>query len=359
MKHNRSIAAAVAGGLVTLSCSALASPFFDPRSDRVDAIDMSAATEQRDPACREAKLVSAGGIFPRNPRTLAVRWVGFSNYELVYGGHIILLDAYYDRGSFFPPLGVKAADVKKADVILIGHGHVDHMSAAASIGAQTGAPVVGAPVTSEKLMTQAVPPRQIKTVTGKGGELLKFDGFTVEPILGRHGQPDRHVTEVMEGALNSLGPELTAAQQAEERTIRGRGVSDPRVISEGTIAYLITLDDGFRIMYRDSGGRVTDYEKAAMARPGGVDLALVAVSAEFLNPLTARQALEHMRTYRPDVYMPAHHDGSFSGARAMSRATEPLFQALKDDNLNLVTVSRNYREPVCFNTEVNIARGRH
>jgi len=32
-------------------------------------------------------------------------------------------------------------------------------------------------------------------------------------------------------------------------------------------------------------------------------------------------------------------------------------RALKDDNANLVTVSRGYREPVCFNTEVNLARG--
>ena len=121
----------------SLSAIALLSPFSDPRADRIAALDASAAGESRDPACRAARLVSAGGAFPRNPHTLAVRWVGFSNYELVYNGRIILLDAYYDRGSFFPPLGVKAADLKKADVILLGHGHVDHMSDAASIGAQT------------------------------------------------------------------------------------------------------------------------------------------------------------------------------------------------------------------------------
>ena len=69
-------------------------------------------------------------------------------------------------------------------------------------------------------------------------------------------------------------------------------MSDPRVIDEGTIAYLITLDGGFRIMYRDSGGRVTDQEKAAMARAGAVDLALVAVAGDYLTTLTTRQALE-------------------------------------------------------------------
>src|SRR5882672_12621823 len=215
MRHLVSAAAAVSAA-ASLSTIALAIPFSDPRADRNAALDASGATDLRDPACRAATLVSAGGAFPRNPHTLAVRWVGFSNYELVYSGRIILLDAYYDRGSFFPPLGVKAADLTKADVILIGHGHVDHMSDAASIGAQTGAPVVGAPVTTEKLMTQAIPPRQIKTVTGKGGELLKFDGFTVEPILGRHGEPDRRVGEVLGKALDSLLPALTPEQRAED-----------------------------------------------------------------------------------------------------------------------------------------------
>src|SRR5260370_378497 len=83
-------------------------------------------------------------------------------------------------------------------------------------------------------------------------------------------QPDRHIVEVMEGAPNGIVPKPTTAQEAEEKEIRARGTSDPRVIREGTIAYLITLDDGFRIMYRDSGGHVTDQEKAVMARVGGV-----------------------------------------------------------------------------------------
>jgi L-ascorbate metabolism protein UlaG (beta-lactamase superfamily) len=342
-----------------LSSAVLARPFTDPRSDRSEAIDAANANDARDPACYATKLVSAGGGFPRNPHTLAMRWTGFSNYELVYGGHIILLDAYYDRGSFFPPLGVKAADIKKADVILLGHGHVDHMSDAASIGAQTGAIVIGAPVTTEKLMTQPIPARQIKTVTGKGGELLKFEGFTVEPILGRHGEPNRQVSEVMGKAINSLLPEPTAEQKAEDASIRARGTGGPRVINEGTIAYLITFDDGFRIMYRDSAGVVTDFEKAAMQRIGRVDLAITAFRADYLPALTIGQAMEYLHVYRPDVIMPAHHDGgTTAGHDGLWRSTEPVFQALKDDNPNLVTVSRGYREPTCFNTEFNIQRGR-
>jgi hypothetical protein len=85
---------------------------------------------------------------------------------------------------------------------------------------------------------------------------------------------------------------------------------------------------------------------------------LVALSADFLNPLVAVTALEHERLYRPDVFMPAHHDAAFSGHTPLWRATEPIFQVLKDTDPQLVTVSREYREPVCFNTEINIANGR-
>ena len=308
-----------------------------------------------DPGCEVATLVSTGGPFPQNSQTLAIRWTGYSNFELVYDGQIILLDAYFDRGSMFPPLGFKAADVKRANLILLGHGHLDHMSDAASVGARTGALVVGAPVTTEKLLTQKIDPKQVRIVTGRGGEVLRFPGFTVEPILGRHGEPPKDVTAAFDNALKSFARAATAEQEAERATIRARGTSDPRVVAEGTIAYLITLDNGFRLMYRDSGGKVTDYEKAAMERIGGVDVALVAVSASFLNTLTVQQALEHMRTYRPAVYIPAHHDADFNG---LWRATEPLFQALKDENPNIITVSRGYREPVCFDTENNITRQR-
>jgi L-ascorbate metabolism protein UlaG (beta-lactamase superfamily) len=352
------LAASAALATMLAANAALSRPFSDPRSARIDAIDSDPqfAAMPADPACTATRLVSTGGPTPHGPHTLVVRWTGFSNFELAYRDKVILLDAFIDRGSTYPPLGFAAADVKRADAIVIGHGHFDHMSDAASIALRTGAPVVGAPVTAEKLASQSVPQAQIRTVTGKGEEVLQFDGFTIEPILARHGQPDRHITEVMERALNSLAPKLTAAQEAEERVIHARGTSDPRIIREGTITYLITLDDGFRIIYRDSGGHVTEQEKAVMQRVGGVDLALVAVSADFIPALTAQQALEHMQTYHPDVYMPAHHDAAFAGHAPLWRATEPVFQVLKDADPKLVTVSRNYREPVCFNTEFNLSR---
>jgi L-ascorbate metabolism protein UlaG (beta-lactamase superfamily) len=322
----------------------------------IAAVLPSTTLSAADPGCEATKLVSTGGPAPQKTHTLAIRWTGYSNFELAYGGQILLLDAYFDRGGTYPPLGFKSADVTRADAILIGHAHFDHMSDAASVGARTGALVVGAPITTDKLCSQNLAEKQIRTVSGKGGETLKIGKFQVEPILGRHGEPPPEVTRAFNQALRSVismpvSPEEAAAAAA----IRARGSSDLRIIEEGTIAYLITLDDGFRIMYRDSGGSVTDFERAAMQRVGRVDVALAAVAADVLDSLTSRRALEYLRTYKPNVYIPAHHDADRNG---MWRPTEPIFQALKEDDPTLITISKQYREPTCFDTVNNIQRGK-
>jgi len=318
------------------------------------AIQSSMTLRAADPGCEVPRLVSTGGPAPQKTHTLAIRWTGYSNFELAYGGQVLLLDAYFDRGSTYPPLGFKAADITRADGILIGHGHFDHMSDAASVGVRTGALVVGAPITTDKLRSQNLDAKQIRTVTGKGGELQKIGKFQIEPILGRHGEPPPEVTRAFNQALRSITTPISPEEAAVAAAIRARGTSDPHITEEGTIAYLITLDDGFRIMYRDSGGRITDYEKTVMQRVGHVNVALAAVAADVLDSLTSHRALEYLRTYKPDVYIPAHHDADRNG---MWRPTEPIFQALKEEDPKLITISKQYREPICFDTENNVQRG--
>ena len=50
----------------------------------------------------------------------------------------------------------------------------------------------------------------------------------------------------------------------------------------------------------------------------------------------------------PDLLiLKARHDGSIN---ELWRATEPIFQTLKDENPKLLTISKVYREPSCFDT---------
>ena len=158
------------------------------------------------------------------------------------------------------------------------------------------------------------------------------------------------------GALRATTPKPTDEQLAEFAAIRSRGVQDPRVATEGTLAYLITLDNGFRIMYRDSGGRVTDFEKSAMERirprrrraGGGFGVL----------PQHRHRRRRRWSTCGPTSPTSTSPRITTRAYNNLWRATEPLFQAVKDENPNIVTVSKGYREPICFNTEHNISRKR-
>jgi hypothetical protein len=54
---------------------------------------------------------------------------------------------------------------------------------------------------------------------------------------------------------------------------------------------------------------VTDFERAAMARVGRVDLAITPLVPSYNFAQAIALPTDYLRTYRPDVIMPAHHDG--------------------------------------------------
>src|SRR5260370_4871914 len=90
--------------------AALSRPFFDPRAEKRDAVDADPvfSARARDPACHAAQLVSTGGLAPRDPPKLALRWARHSNFQLAYGGQTILLAAPFRPRPHNPPLPLHA-----------------------------------------------------------------------------------------------------------------------------------------------------------------------------------------------------------------------------------------------------------
>jgi L-ascorbate metabolism protein UlaG (beta-lactamase superfamily) len=310
-------------------------------------------------ACNTRTMAAAGGPTLKDKKTLLIRWMGYTNYELVYGDKIILLDnGYYNRtGTQYKDLGFTAADIKRADLIIIGHAHLDHISDTAQVAKQTHAPVIGAPITMTALLSQGLDPSQQKMVTGTtSGELLKYPniGVTVQPILGKHGQPPQY-TAAFGTAYKAAAPVPTPSEAAAFAALAARGSTDPNIITQGEIAYVITFDDGFRVAYRDSGGVMTSYETSAMQTIGRVDVLLGAVAADVIAEAQAMILLPMLQTYRPAVYIPGHHEEEIGGKP--DRATEPLFQYAKNAFPDLITVSKEFREPTCFDTRSTIAKG--
>lgn len=72
--------------------------------------------------------------------TLQITWLGHSSFRLrTPGGKEVLLDPWYTGNPAFP----EAARPKAADLILISHGHSDHITDAVAMAKATGATVVG------------------------------------------------------------------------------------------------------------------------------------------------------------------------------------------------------------------------
>ena len=311
-----------------------------------------------EPACNTRTMASAGGPTMRDKKHLLIRWMGYTNYEIVYGDHVILLDnGYYSRtGSQYKDLGFTADDIKRADLIVIGHAHLDHISDTAQVGRQTHAPIIGAPITTSTLSKQSVDPSQLVTVTGTNNEVLKYPhlGITIQPILGLHGQPPSW-TGAFGTAYKAAAPAPTPSEAAVTAGWASRGSTDPNLITQGEIAYVITFDNGFRIAYRDSGGFMTSYEKNAMAAIGRVDILLGAIAADIIAEAQAMVLLPMLATYQPTVWIPGHHEEEIGGKP--DRATEPLFQYAKNAYPDLVTVSKEFREPTCFDMRNTIAKG--
>jgi L-ascorbate metabolism protein UlaG (beta-lactamase superfamily) len=74
---------------------------------------------------------------------IVLDWLGVSSFRLMIGDLVIFLDAYIDRVPAAPPVGITTADVERADYVLIGYSHFDHLWGAERIAARTGATIVG------------------------------------------------------------------------------------------------------------------------------------------------------------------------------------------------------------------------
>jgi L-ascorbate metabolism protein UlaG (beta-lactamase superfamily) len=136
---------------------------------------------------------------------VSFRWFGTDAWEITFGNKTILLDPWLIRtdaglfsGNFNPKTPAKIEEavidqhIKKADQILIGHGHFDHIADVPYIAKKTGATVIGSESHMNRLRAYGLP--EAKLVSCKGGEFFQFDGYTIEVFPSLHSfQPTKKV----------------------------------------------------------------------------------------------------------------------------------------------------------------------
>ena len=71
--------------------------------------------------------------------TTTLEWLGTATFRLTIGELVVFLDAYMDRVPSAAPVGLRTAEVTRADFVMVGHSHFDHLAGAEVTAANTGA----------------------------------------------------------------------------------------------------------------------------------------------------------------------------------------------------------------------------
>jgi L-ascorbate metabolism protein UlaG (beta-lactamase superfamily) len=278
---------------------------------------------------------------------LTIRWFGTTNFELEFHDTVILLDNFYDRGPRTPHVGFGSADVTRADLILIGHPHYDHIADTTTVAARTGARVLVHPIGADLLLEQGLPVAGIEPSSGLGeGDFFQFDGFSVRVLHAIHMQPDPQAANVRDtaAAWGDLPP-LSAEEDTELKAIMGRGSWADAVFTEATLCYVIDIGDGFRVVFRDSAGPLSVEESGWFEAHPGSDLAIVSYAGR---PVPRWQidnlTLPLIEHYQPGLAMPCHHDELYPYFWDMP--TEPLRRAVRSLPSGSDLMSPVYVEPV-------------
>jgi len=147
------------------------------------------AGEQGGPAAGQAATTA------RTP--IALTYLGVAGWQLDAGERTILADPYFSRpelgGLIVPDAAAIARRApKRADLIVIGHSHVDHLLDAPAVALATGAQLLGSVSTAHVARASGVPADRVITV--KGGEDYELDGYSVRVIPSLHSALDHKHT---------------------------------------------------------------------------------------------------------------------------------------------------------------------
>ena len=302
------------------------------------------AAELPEACSSHTAAVTGGPLPPAGSDTVVIRWLGNANFEFAYKNKVYLFDAYFDRTPRAHTLGFTAAEVKKADAIFVSHAHFDHISDIGPVGRQTGAKIIGAPITIETAKKLGAPEAQL--IVAKGGETMTFGDATVEIALAQHSTIQAGLTDIYAALYKNDSPPFTEAEDKQLAEVRARGTFDPRVITEGTLAYGITFPSGFKAVLIGSAGPITPGVRALAEKLGQVDVAIIAYQVHAIADTQIGYTWPIIELFKPKLFLPAHHDAN--PPAWVDLGLEPLFDRLRADMPGTAFLAPLYRSPICI-----------
>ncbi len=292
----------------------------------------------------QVAAVTGGPTPPSESDIVVVRWLGNANFEFAYKGKVYLFDAYFDRTPRSHNIGVAAKDVKKAEGIFVSHAHFDHIADIGPVARQTGARVVGAPITIDTARKLGAPEQQL--VVARGGESLKFGDATIEVALAQHSTIQAGLIGIYSSMYKNDSPAFTEEETKELARVQALGTFDPKVITEGTLAFAFVLPSGFKAVLIGSSGPITPGVRALAEKLGPVDVLIVAYQVHAVADTQISYTWPFIELFKPKLYLPAHHDAA--PPTWIDLGLEPMFDKIRTEMPGTAFLAPLYRSPICI-----------
>jgi L-ascorbate metabolism protein UlaG (beta-lactamase superfamily) len=239
---------------------------------------------------------SAPYVAPASTAPMAARpevtWLGQSAFKITTpGGKVIVTDPWLKANPLTPPAYKQLEAFGRVDVLLVSHGHTDHIADAPELAKLYNVPLRAPGDLSQTLTTLGVlPPAQLPRMN-KGG--------TVEPV------PGIRITAV-------------PAEHSSVYVWRNQATTKDETHAGGEpIGWIIELEDGFRIYHAGDTAAFGDMKLIGERyRP---DLALVPIGGNFtMDPQEAAWAVKDL--IKPKTVIPMHY-----GANPLAKGTPAQF----------------------------------
>jgi L-ascorbate metabolism protein UlaG (beta-lactamase superfamily) len=230
---------------------------------------------------------------PTMSGSVEVVWLGQAGFKITSpGGKVIVTDPWLRTNPSAPSPYKELDGFGKIDVLLVSHGHFDHIADAPALSQRYNVPLRAPGDLSQALTTLGVLPPAMLPRMNKGGTVQPAPGIKVTAVRAEHSSVY---------VWRNLG-------SGKDETHPG---GEP-------VGWIIELENGFRIYH--AGDTAAFGDMRLINERYKPDLALVPIGGNFtMDPVDAAWAVKDM--IRPKAVIPIHY-----GTNPLALGTAAQFQ---------------------------------
>jgi L-ascorbate metabolism protein UlaG (beta-lactamase superfamily) len=206
-------------------------------------------------------------------------WYSQAAFKLTTpGGKVILIDPWIMGAPLTPPELKNLDGIGKVDLILVTHGHGDHLGDALELSKKNNAPIWAPAGLNQTLLTLGLMPANLVPRMNKSGTVEPFPGVKITMVKAEHSS------------------EMILKDPATGK--------DTSYAAGEPVGFIIELENGFKIWHMGDTGLFGDMKLIGeYCKP---DLLLVPIGGHFvLDPKAAAYATKEM--IKPKMAWPMHY----------------------------------------------------